>query len=292
MTLELTWIWPDTLITICATIVIGLVVHFIVHNAIRRGTARMNQISAKKKKAKKASPETTALPGANAPTGRRGVAQITAIAHLLESLWSILILVIVILTVLSTIGVPLSPVLASAGIGGLLLAFGAQSLVKDYLYGIAMVVEGQYGVGDQINVGEVTGTVESVTLRITQLRDANGMIWYIRNGEITRVGNISQGYSTGLVDVPVAYDADVAHVTEVLSEVVAEVAKDPVAARLLLGEPELLGVESITATTLTMRIRIKTPPNKQHGLSRDIRERAIAALAAADIHAPTGVAAP
>ncbi|MCL2483497.1 MAG: mechanosensitive ion channel family protein, partial [Propionibacteriaceae bacterium] len=212
---------------------------------------------------------------------------VTALAHMAKSIWTFILVIVVVLTILGILNLPLSPILASAGIGGIVLAFGAQSLIKDYLSGMSMIIEDQYGVGDLIDVGEVTGTVENITLRITTLRDSSGMIWYVRNGEILRVGNISQGYSTGLIDVPVAYDADVAKVTEILTAVVDEVSEEPGVADVLLQPPELLGVESITATTLTMRIRIRTPPNQQFAPSRDIRERAMAALSAAGIPAPT-----
>ena len=283
--MSLTWVWPGTFVTIAATLAIAVVVHLIVVTIIKRATSRVRKMAAR--------PEGTlahraaqALGNAAGARPGRTVVHVTALTHLLRSVWTIVLIVIVILTIMSTLGIPLSPILTSAGIGGVVLAFGAQSLIKDYLSGTAMIIEDQFGVGDQVNVGQVTGTVEDITLRITKLRDNNGMIWYIRNGEILKVGNISQGYSTGLIDVPVAYDADVAQVTEVLNQVVDEVAADADAADLLLDTPELLGVESVTASAMTMRIRIKTPPNQQFGLMRDIRERAMAALSAAGVPGP------
>ncbi|MDR0284167.1 MAG: mechanosensitive ion channel family protein [Propionibacteriaceae bacterium] len=283
--LALTWEWPTTFIYIVATIAIGVAAHLVVSTLIRRSTARMRRMAAE--------PEGTLAFRAAAAIGRstgakpgRTVVHTTAIARLLRSVWSFTLVIIVLLLILSYLGVPLSPFLASAGIGGVVLAFGAQSLIKDYLSGIAMIVEDQYGVGDQINVGEVTGTVEDISLRITKLRDVQGMIWYVRNGEILRVGNVSQGYSTGLIDVPVAYDADLTLVTEVLNSVVTEVSEDNDITELLLEPPRLLGVESITPTTVTMRILIKTPANKHFALVRDIRERAMAALSAAGVQGP------
>jgi small conductance mechanosensitive channel len=284
--LELTWIWPDTFITILVIVAVAVIVHIVVVTLIRRLTARMNRM-ASQPEGTLAHRAATAIGNASGAKQGRTIVHTTALAHLLKSVWTFTLVIVVILTILSTVGVALSPVLASAGIGGVVLAFGAQSLIKDYLSGVSMIIEDQYGVGDQIVVGDVTGTVEDVTLRITKLRDVNGMIWYIRNGEILRVGNVSQGYSTGVIDVPVAYDADVTRVTEVLSAVVDEVSRDDGMATKLLEPPRLLGVESITATTMTMRIRIKTPPNQQHGLVRDIRERAISALATAEIPGPT-----
>ena len=285
--LKLTWDWLDTdmLIKIGMILLIALVVHIIVVTLLKRVAARMRKMAAQPE-GTLAHKAASVLGSASGAEPGRAVAHITALAHLLRSVWTILLVVVVVLMIMSTLGVPLSPILASAGIGGVVLAFGAQSLIKDYLSGITMIIEDQYGVGDQIKVGDVTGTVEDITLRITKLRDPNGMIWYIRNGEILRVGNISQGYSTGLIDVPVAYDADVTRVTEILTEVVDQASKDPAIADKLIQPPELLGVESITATALTMRILIKTAPNQQYGPSRDIRERAIAALSAAGIPGP------
>ena len=285
--LEFAWKWPDTdsLITIGAILLAAVVAHIIVVTLIKRITARMRRMAAQPE-GTLAHKAASALGSASGASSGRGIAHIAALAHLLRSVWTIILVVVVVLTIMSVLKVPIGPILASAGIGGMVLAFGAQSLIKDYLSGVTMILEDQYGVGDQIKVGDVTGTVEDITLRITKLRDPNGMIWYIRNGEILRVGNISQGYSTGLIDVPVAYDADVTRVTEILNQVVDEASKDPDIADKLLEPPELLGVESITATALTMRILIKTVPNGQYGPSRDIRERAIAALSAAGIPGP------
>jgi len=270
--------WPGTFLTILITLVVAVVAHIIVLFAIRRVTARVSKIAGRG--------DTAPDPPGGTGGAPRTVARVTALGRLLKSVWTIVLVVVVLLIVLSAVEIPIAPLLASAGIGGVMLAFGAQSLIKDYLSGISMIVEDQYGVGDQIKVGDITGTVEDITLRITKLRDVNGMIWYVRNGEILKVGNISQGYSTGLIDVPVAYDADVAQVTEILNGVVAEVSAEPSVAAKLLEPPRLLGVESITGTTLTMRILIKTPPNQHMPLSREIRERAIAALTAAGVPAP------
>ncbi len=128
---------------------------------------------------------------------------------ILKSTSTFAISAMAILTVMGLLGLPLGPLLASAGVGGVALGFGAQSLVKDFLSGIFMIVEDQYGVGDVIDTGEAIGTVEDVTLRVTRLRDGNGVVWYIRNGEIVRIGNRSQGWSTAVVDTAVAYDEDI-----------------------------------------------------------------------------------
>lgn len=285
-TLELTWDWPDTLIIIAVTIAGALVAHLLVVVLINNVIARVNAL-AEKPHGTLAHKAVAALGKSTGTDPSRTVAHATAMARLLKSVWTILLVVVTILTVLYTLNIPLTPLLTSAGIGGVILGFGAQSLIKDYLSGMSMILEDQFGVGDQITTGDVSGVVEDITLRITKVRDASGMMWYIRNGEILRVGNVSQGYSTGLIDVPVAYDADVVLVSQILAQVADEVSHDDAFADQLLEPPQLLGVESITATTLTMRILIKTPPNEQYGLSREIRERAMAALSAAGIPGPS-----
>ncbi len=138
--------------------------------------------------------------------------------------------------ILGEIGVTLGPLLASAGVAGLAIGFGAQNLVKDFLAGLFMLLEDQYGVGDVVDVGDVTGTVEAVGLRITTLRDAKGVLWYVRNGEIVRVGNKSQGWALVIVDVPVGF-VSVDQATQVLREAAAALAEDPDLHDDIIGSP-------------------------------------------------------
>ncbi len=121
--------------------------------------------------------------------------------------------------VLSELGLNVAPILASAGVLGLAIGFGAQNLVKDFLSGVMMMVEDQYGVGDEVDLGEAIGTVEHVALRVTRVRDVDGTVWYVRNGEILRVGNASQNWARTVLDVNVSYDQDLRKVREVLQEV-------------------------------------------------------------------------
>lgn len=158
---------------------------------------------------------------------------------LLRSITTVAVVVVATLTIAAQCGIQLGPIMASAGVAGVALGFGAQSLVKDYLSGIFMIFEDQYGVGDVIDTGEAIGTVEEVTLRITRLRDANGVVWYVRNGEIVRVANRSQGWSTSLVDIPVAYDSDIHTVTHVLEGVVDALEADPEWSEKLIERPNV-----------------------------------------------------
>ena len=205
----------------------------------------------------------------------------------LRSLATFVIAAVAVLTVMAELGLPLAPLLTSAGIGGIALGFGAQALVKDFLSGIFMIIEDQYGVGDVVDTGEATGTVEEVTLRVTRLRDASGVVWFIRNGEIVRIGNKSQGWAMATIDVPVAYDEDPHKVIELLAGVVTEVAADPAWAPKLVETPTVAGVESVSGGTMTMRIFAKTLPGEQYGIPREIRERAKRAFDAAGVRGPT-----
>src|SRR6185312_10004360 len=131
-----------------------------------------------------------------------------AIGSVLRSFSSFVILGVAVVLILGELGVNLAPIIASAGVIGVALAFGAQNLVKDFIAGIGIILEDQYGVGDVVDLGEASGTVEAVGLRITRLRDSHGVVWYVRNGEVLRVGNKSQGFAQVVIDMPVAHDTD------------------------------------------------------------------------------------
>jgi moderate conductance mechanosensitive channel len=148
--------------------------------------------------------------GAAAAAADRSAQRARTLGSVLRSLCTAVVGVTAAIMVLAEFGVDLAPILASAGIIGVAVGFGAQNLVKDFLSGMFMLLEDQYGVGDIVDVGQASGTVETVGLRITTLRDLNGTLWYVRNGEILRVGNKSQGFAVAVVDVPVAHGTDVA----------------------------------------------------------------------------------
>src|SRR3712207_2261799 len=140
----------------------------------------------------------------------------------------------------------LAPLLTSVGIVGVAVGFGAQTLVKDFLSGMFMLAEDQYGVGDVVDLGEASGTVEAVGLRVTTLRDINGTVWYVRNGEVLRVGNFNQNYAVAIADLPIGHQADIAVATDVADGVIGELtAENGELAEDVLGTPEVLGVESI-----------------------------------------------
>jgi len=196
-----------------------------------------------------------------------------AIGSVLRSSSSILIFFVAVVLVLGELGINLAPIVASAGVVGVALGFGAQNLVKDFIAGIGIILEDQYGVGDVVDLGEATGTVEAVGLRVTRLRDVNGVVWYARNGEVLRVGNKSQGYAQVVIDMPVTHDTDLERCREVMQEVGDAVYAEPEWAEVILAEPESLGVESITPQAIVMRLQVRTTNADQWRVGRELRMR-------------------
>jgi moderate conductance mechanosensitive channel len=226
------------------------------------------------------------LATATGMAGERQRQRVETVGSLLRSITTAVVITMVALTVMDMLHIPIAPLLASAGVAGVALGFGAQSLVKDFLSGVFMIFEDQYGVGDVIDTGEAVGTVEEVTLRITRLRDANGVTWYVRNGEIIRVGNRSQGFATAIVDMPVSYAENVERVVGVIRETATAMGHDPDWADKFVEEPTVLGVESIVGMTMTIRTIAQCVPGENFAVQREMRERLKAALDAADVKAP------
>jgi small conductance mechanosensitive channel len=194
---------------------------------------------------------------------QRSIQRAHTIGSVLRSISSAVVLSIGAIMILAEFGVNLGPILASAGIVGVAVGFGAQNLVRDFLSGMFMLLEDQYGVGDIVDLGEATGTVEAVGLRITTLRDTAGTVWFVRNGEILRVGNKSQGYAVAVVDIPVAHSADIAEAIELIGTISQErVGREDLAGAVI--EPvEVLGVERVGPEGVTLRLTVKVAPGKQ-----------------------------
>lgn len=194
------------------------------------------------------------------------------------SLWRGAVWGVAFLVVLDEVGVNLAPLLTGAGIAGLAVGFGAQSLVRDVLSGFFVLIEDQYGVGDTVTVGDTTGTVEDVSLRTTRLRAVDGTVWFVPNGDIRKVGNASLEWSRALVDVDVAASADVERVRQVVAEEAAAVASDHRWCSAVLEEPEVWGAQAMTADVTTVRLAVKAAPHDQPGLTRELRGRIAARL--------------
>lgn len=208
------------------------------------------------------------------------------VGSVLVSVSTLTVWAIALLMVVSELGFDVAPVLASAGIAGVALSFGAQSLVKDYLAGIFMVAEDQLGIGDIVDLGEATGVVEDVGLRVTQVRDVQGTLWHVRNGEIIRVGNSSQGWARAVLDVPLPYDCDLDSITSLLQEALVGLQHDPTVGEFVVDSPEVWGVESLTGESITVRIAVKTAPSQQWAVSRTMRVRVKKTLDAHGLSVP------
>lgn len=278
----LDWV-VGTPISILIVLVVAVVVRYALHRTIRRVVTA----STSRRVSRLAS-----LPGAARALSAAGMAnerhaqRTQTMGALLRSITTFVVFTVAGLTVLSLLGIPLGPMLASAGVGGVALAFGAQSLVKDFLSGVFMMVEDQYGVGDVIDTGEAVGTVENVSLRVTQLRDAQGVTWYVRNGEIVRIGNRSQGWSTALLDVAIAYDENVDAASEVIREAVSTMYEQEPWRAKLIDTPEVVGVESVGNGATTIRVLAKTVAQQHFSVQREMRERVKEALDAAGVRTP------
>lgn len=208
------------------------------------------------------------------------------IGSVLSSIVTIVVSVMGLGMVLDQIGIALGPLLASAGVVGLAIGFGAQSLVADYLAGMLIMIEDQYGVGDSVDLGEAVGEVEHVGLRLTQVRDLNGGLWHIRNGEIMRVRNDSQEWARAVLDVSVAYDSNLEKVFAVLEETGMSLRSEEEYQGVLLEDPSVWGVQSIEADGIVVRLVVKTAPLKQWAVTRELRRRTKEALDAAGIELP------
>jgi len=216
-------------------------------------------------------------------TNERREQRARALGSILRSAVSVIIFSVAVMVILGDLGINLAPLLASSAVLGVALGFGAQDLVKDYLAGILMLIEDHYGVGDVINTGDATGTVEAMSLLTTRLRDVNGVVWHIHNGSIDRVGNESQGWSRAVIDYPVPYETDLARIRLLMEEAAAAVWDEPGWRELMLEAPEVWGAQELSGTEVTMRVVAKTAPLRQWEVARELRARIKSALDTAGI---------
>ena len=251
-------------IRIAAYVLVALIVRYVLHRMIDRATRRPRPAGVGASTSKPAlvrhlrerSPSSR-----NPDVAERRAQRARTIGSVLKSTVSIILLVWVVLSVLSVLGVNIAPFIASAGIVGLAVGFGAQNLVRDFVTGVFMLLEDQYGVGDIVDLGEAIGEVESVGLRVTTLRDVDGTLWYVRNGEIARVGNMSQEFAVARVDVPVSPAADVDKAQRVAERAATESAERD--SSDMLGSIDMLGVQAVAADQVVLRLTVKTRANAQ-----------------------------
>jgi small-conductance mechanosensitive channel len=207
-------------------------------------------------------------------TAVRVVQRTRTLGTVLNNIVAVVLVIVAGLSVITTINQTIlgSFALITAALGAG-LGFGAQNIVKDVLNGLFMVAEDQLGVGDIVDLGPATGVVETVGIRITQIRDVSGTVWFVRNGEIIRVGNMSQGWSRVIIDLPVPYDTDVTAMREVMLNSATEMASDPEWRGRILEHPEIWGIESLSAEAIVIRLVMKTRPGAQYDVARELRAR-------------------
>jgi moderate conductance mechanosensitive channel len=267
----------DWLATVPLRLLLIFLVAFVVNRLVRRSITSFverttkEEVQAARRRLRKYTPQSLQATSAVAPL--RAASRAQTIGFVLKSSASIIIYSIAALTALAEVGINLAPLIAGAGIAGVALGFGAQSLVKDFLSGLFMLAEDQYGMGDVIDVGEATGTVEAVNLRTTKLRAVDGTVWHVPNGEIRRVGNMSQQWARALLDVEVAYSTDIGRAEQVVKEVADPVWREDTWRTDILEEPEIWGVQSLGASGIAIRLVVKTQPGRQWAVSRELNRR-------------------
>ena len=279
------WLTKNAII-IVLTVVVSCIIWWIVVRLIRRVTQNAkNRLDQQERPGQARGVEGTQELTAVLMSQRREQ-RFEAISQLLRSITTFTIVTLALLIILGQLGVNMAPLLASAGVIGVALGFGAQTLVKDFLSGIFLVLEDQFGVGDVVDLGPATGTVEEVTLRVTRIRDLSGVVWYVRNGEILRVANRSQGWTLAIVDVPIAYNEDLDRVRRIVEEVGSRMDGDPAYDGILFGTPTYAGVESVSGDAVFVRVTAKAAPDQQMSAGRALREQLKLAFDKAGVRVP------
>jgi small-conductance mechanosensitive channel len=212
--------------------------------------------------------------------------QVITLAHVIRWGANVLILATAVLMLLSTFGVDISPLLASAGVTALAVSLGAQSLLKDFIGGLLILIENQYAVGDVIEVGSVSGSVEEITLRTTHVRGLNGNLYIVPNGEVRIVANQTKEWSRAVVDLGVAYEEDLDRALGVLQESAEAFAREPELGSQLLEPPNVVGPISLGDWAITVRVTAKTRPGKQWEIGRQLQRFLLAACEREGISLP------
>ncbi|MFF6995081.1 mechanosensitive ion channel family protein [Streptomyces sp. NPDC008313] len=274
--------WLSIGLRVLLILVIAAVLRVVVRRAITKLIDRMSRTAQ--------AVDGTALGGLLVNVERRRQRS-QAIGSVLRSVASFLIMGTAALMILGTFEINLAPLLASAGVAGVAIGFGARNLVTDFLSGVFMILEDQYGVGDTIDAGVASGEVIEVGLRVTKLRGDNGEIWYVRNGEVKRIGNLSQGWATAGVDVTIRASEDLDSVKSLLGDVGERMSKAEPWNELLWGPIEVLGLDSVLLDSAVVRVSAKTMPGKSVTVERELRWRIKRAFDAADIRIVGGLPA-
>jgi len=214
------------------------------------------------------------------------IKRIETVGRVFRYIATIVISIIAVVEVLHQLGISIAPVLAAAGVVGLAVGFGAQSLIKDYFNGFFILLENQIRQGDVVEAGDKAGLVEEVTLRYVRMRDYSGNVHYVPNGLITTVTNMSRGFAQSVIDVRVAYRENLDEVIEVMKRVGAELRQDAQLAPKILDDMEMAGVDQLDVSAVVIRCRFKVLPLEQWGVRREYLKRIKAAFEARGIEIP------
>jgi moderate conductance mechanosensitive channel len=259
--------------------VVWLVVKRLIRRAVERsrtpGNARRDQLRRR-----------VGLAEGDHVTTERRAQRADAVGALVTSVLGVAIWGMAGIMALGEMGLEIGPLIAGAGIVGVAIGFGAQDLVKDFFSGVFMLIEDQYGVGDVIDAGEAVGVVEGISLRTTRIRDVTGTLWHVPNGEIARIGNMSQEWARALLDVDVSYGTDIDAASDIIQGVATEMAREPDHADAFLGDPEMWGVQDLGTDSVVLRLVIKTRPGEQWAITRELRRRIKVAFDVADVEIP------
>lgn len=250
-------------------VLIALLLTSLLRRALRRWVSQVSGADTALRKIRKRAP---LVDTSNATESRR-TQRAETIAGLMRSTGTVVVWSFATTMILPELGLNIGGLIAGAGIAGIALGFGAQNLVRDFLTGIFMLVEDQYGVGDVIDSGFATGQVEGISLRTTRLRDVDGTVWHIPNGEIHRIGNKSQQWSRAVLDVDVAYATEIDHATQVIENTAILMWHDERFADVILEEPAVWGVETLSGGGISIRLVVKTQPMQQWKIARELRAR-------------------
>jgi len=256
-------------VRLAAILVISVIIRVVLQFVIRRVVNRV--VTGVKKKQNV--DDTLALQASPVHAARL-VQRTRALGGVLSSVVTTVVVIVALLLIIDTVApeatAAFSLITAALGAG---LGFGAQNVVKDILNGLFMVSEDQLGVGDVVDLGPATGVVEAVGIRVTQVRDVNGTLWFVRNGEILRVGNLSQGWARVIIDLAAPYDSDVELVQNRMLDTAMELRDETKWKRLILERPEIWGIESVAADAVVIRLVVKVRSGSRDDVARELRGR-------------------
>jgi small conductance mechanosensitive channel len=273
------WNQNQTLIRIVLVVVVALILRAALLISVRRIVAGVvSGVRGKK-----------SVINSDSPIEKARVVQRTkTMGSVLSNFITWAISIVAVIQVLGELGVAVGGLIAGAGIIGAAIGFGAQSLVRDLITGLFIVLEDQYGVGDIVDLGEVKGNVEAVGLRVTQVKDFEGTLWYVRNGEIARVGNKSQGWSRVVLDLALEIDADRAKATKALLDSATKVSARAEFKAAIVSKPEVWGVHAFSGDEVVLRLVMQVDHKLQDEIARALREETLTTLKKAKISLSSG----